>query len=997
MKRCLLCAFMLLSSVGLGGQQIVIEDPTQDVGGRGNTFKLAANGAVADLLVDDQDRNTVRLAVRLFAEDIERVTGQNVSIKNTVKSAGPICVVVGTINHSRPIKALIRSQEIDVAKVRGQWESCLIQVVDRPFRGVQRALVVAGRDRRGCAYGLFEISRQMGVSPWVYFADVPPKKSDTILIKAGRFVQKSPSVKYRGIFINDEMWGLRPWAMNTLAPAEGKGIGPTTHRKIFELLLRLKANFLWPAMHQQTKPFNCYEENRVVADEYGIVMGSSHIEPMLRNNMGGAEWDREYPDEAWDYVKNREHIYAYWEKRAKENGRYDNVYTLGKRGKDDEAGSDITVPVLEQIFADQREILTKWVNPDITQVPQVLIPYTEVLGLYNKGLKVPEDVIICWPDDNFGNIRQLPNAQERQRSGGSGIYYHFQWLNGATTAYPWLCTTPLALTWSEMKKAYDYKVRDLWVVNVGDIKPAEINIEHFMQMAWDMSAFQKNDPLGFLRAWAARDFGQQYAAPIAKLMAKHYELGYARRPEHMVMYRGRDQKYSYDWFSMTNYNDEAQQRVDAYDQLIRDTDAVYASLPVEKKDAFFQMVGYNVKGAALHNRKVIYAHKSQVYGQQERASASVYAARAQQAEQAIKALIQHYNTGLITVGSKWKHMASLPGPWGGQWQQWAMPAVSDYPGNGGPRMGMALEGGDASGLPGFSVYNRDRRFIDLFNKGNGVVHWSAWASADWIQLSESSGSIADETRIWVSIDWDRVPKGTAQAGNVTFAWSSSSADVWTNYETMSEAQRAAFRDGSLGKKDAGRLFEVALSVFNPQSPSVASVTGFVESHGYISIEAEHFARKLDKPQAAWHVLEGLGRAGDSVTVLPTMIPSVASVEDIKRRSPILEYDLYTFTEGEAALQFNCIPSNAINADYGLRLAVSIDDGAPILASRSSRNVIDNLMTLKAKLDMPKQGQHRLRVWMVDPGVVLDKIIIDFGGVKDSYLGPPESMCHPMGR
>jgi len=986
---------MLLSSISLGSQQIVIQDPAQAVRGQGNAFRLVGKGSVADLVVDEQDSKTVRLAVRLFAADIDRVSAQKPTIREQVQAASPSCVLIGTLDQSHFIQRLIKSKKIDVSDIRGQWESCLIQVVDRPFSGVQRALVVAGSDRRGTAYGVLELSKQMGVSPWHYFADVPPKRKDAILIKAGRFVQGSPSVKYRGIFINDEMWGLRPWAMNTLAPAEGKGIGPTTHRKIFELLLRLKANFLWPAMHQQTKPFNCYEENRVVADAYGIVMGSSHIEPMLRNNMGGAEWDREYPDEPWDYVKNREHIYAYWEKRIKENGRYDNVYTLGKRGKDDHAGSDITVPVLEQIFADQREILTMWVNQDIEQVPQVLIPYTEVLGLYNKGLKVPEDVIICWPDDNFGNIRQLPNAQERQRAGGSGIYYHFQWLNGATTAYPWLCTTPLALTWSEMKKAYDHNVRARWVVNVGDIKPAEINIEHFMQMAWDISAFQENDPKGFLEAWAARDFGAEYAAPIAQIMAKHYELGYARRPEHMVMYRARDQKYTYDWFSMTNYNDEAQQRVDAYDQLIKDTDAVYASLPTDKKDAFFQMVVYNVKGAALHNRKVIYAHKSQVYGQQERASASVYAAKAQQAEQAIKALIQHYNTGLITVGSKWNHMASLPGPWGGQWQQWAMPEVSHYPGNGGPRMGLAVEGGDDSGLPGFSVYNQDKRFIDLFNKGNGVVHWSAWTSGDWIQLSESSGSLADEIRIWVSIDWDRAPKGVAQDGQVTFAWSSSSADVWTNYETMSEAQRAAFRDGSLGKRDAGKVFEVALSVFNPESPSVQSVNGFVESHGYISIEAEHFARKLDKAQGAWHVLEGLGRSGDSVTVLPTTIPSLLSVEEITRRSPVLEYDLYSFTEGEAAVQLNCIPSNAINADYGLRLAVSVDDGDPILASRSSRNVIDNLMTLKAKLNIPPAGQHRLKVWMVDPGVVIDKIIIDFGGQRDSYLGPPESLCHPV--
>ena len=993
MKMRLLSMLILFSSISLGSQQILVQDNSEaDEGGR-NDFSLVANGSAADLLIDINDSKTVRLAARLFSEDIERVSGRKAEIKKNVKSASSICVIVGTIDHSSLIKEMIKNNKIDVTEIKGQWESCLIEVVDKPFRGVERALVVAGSDRRGTAYGLFELSKQMGVSPWYYFADVAPKKRGTIYIRAGRFIQQSPSVKYRGIFINDEMWGLRPWAMNTLAPAEGKGIGPTTHGKIFELLLRLKANFLWPAMHQETRPFNYYAENKVVADEYGIVMGSSHIEPMLRNNIGGAEWDQEYPGEPWDYVNNREHIYEYWEKRAKENGKYENIYTLGKRGKDDEAGSDITVSVLEQIFADQRDILRKWVNEDIEKVPQVLIPYTEVLGLYNKGLKVPDDVIICWPDDNFGNIRQLPNKTERQRSGGSGIYYHFQWLNGATTAYPWLYTTPLALTWSEMKKAYDHHVRELWVVNVGDIKPAEIGIEHFMQMAWDMSAFQENNPAEFLKDWASRDFGKQYASRIARIMARHYELGYARRPEHMVMYKGRTKEYTYDWFSLTHYNDEAQKRVHAYDQLIKETDVVYDELPAAKKDAFFQMVAYNVKGAALHNKKVIYAQKSFAYGEQSRASAAVYAAKAQQAENDITALIKHYNTELVTVRDKWDHMASLPGPWGYQWQQWAMPPLSHYPGNGVPKMGIALEGGEKTKLPGFSVYNKDTRFIDLYNTGNGVVYWSSHASADWIKLSELSGFITDEKRIWVSIDWDKAPKGRDEEGLVTFNWSSSTTDVWQSYENMSESQREAYRADTIGNTGPGSFFEVNLNIFNPLTPSAQSVTGFVESHGYISIEAEHYSRKGNKAHASWRIIEGLGRTGSSVTVLPTNIPSHVSLDDIISKSPVLQYDVYTFTQGQATINFNCIPSNPINADHGVRLAVAVDHAEPIIVSRTGRNVIDNLMTLKAKLDMPEEGQHQLKIWMMDPGLVIDKIIIDFGGVKDSYLGPPESTYH----
>jgi hypothetical protein len=992
MKHIFIPAILLLLAIPLLGQEAQLPHRLIVEKGEEIDFCLASDIFAADILVDKNESKTVLLASELFSDDVERITGHKPKVKNSINPISSECVIIGSIEESEIIKKLIRKEKIKVDEISGKWESCLIQTVINPLPGVDKALVIAGSDRRGTAYGVFEISKQMGVSPWYYFADVSSKKRDKIYIKAGRYIQKSPSVKYRGIFINDEMWGLRPWAMNTLAPKEGKGIGPTTHRKIFELLLRLKANILWPAMHQQTRPFNYYEENKRVADEYGIVMGSSHIEPMLRNNMGGAEWDTEYPDEPWDYVKNRDHIYKYWEKRVKENGKYENIYTIGKRGKDDEAGSDITVSVLEKIFADQRDILRKGTRKDIEDVPQVLIPYTEVLDLYNEGLKVPDDVIICWPDDNFGNIRQLPNKEEQQRSGGSGIYYHFQWLNGATTAYPWLYTTPLALTWLEMKKAYDYNVRELWIVNVGDIKPAEIGIEHFMQMAWDINEFKDNNPRKFLMDWASREFGKEYASRIASVMEKHYELGYARRPESMMMFNGREKSHSWEWFSLTNYNDEAQRRVDEYDILINEVDEIYQSLPKKMKDPFFQMVVYNVKGAGLQNKKILYAQKSHTYGKQNRASAASYAAMAQQAENDIHQLIHHYNREQVTVADKWDHMASLPGPWGGQWQQWAMPPLSYNPGNGDQIMKIATEGGDDTILPGFSVYNRDRRFIDLYNNGNGVLYWSSEVSNDWITLSDVSGVISDEQRIWVTIDWDKAPKGRDEEGVITFNWSSSATDPWLDWDNMSEEKREQYQAGTITNRGPGSSFTVDLSIFNPVSPSAGSVLGFVESNGYISIEAEHYSRKVDQKHASWSIISGLGRTGNSITVRPTNISSNTSLDKIISSSPLLEYDIYTFTEGEVSIDFNCIPSKPINADYGLRIALSVDDGSPIIASYSrGRSVMENLMKITTNMDMGNEGQHILKVWMVDPGVVLDKIIINTGGVKPSYLGPPESL------
>jgi hypothetical protein len=920
-------------------------------------FPLSVNALPAGILVDSADDKTVVLATDLLADDIKRVTGARPSVHHSLKTAGRFCVITGSLRGSRFIQQLVAAGKINVDTIRNAWESCLIQVVDKPFTGIEKALVIAGSDRRGTAYGLLGLSQQMGVSPWYFFADVPVKKRSTIWIAPGKHILPSPSVQYRGIFINDEMWGIRPWSEKNYAPQDSNGIGPATYRRIFELMLRLKANYLWPAMHQNTKPFNHFPDNKKVADSFAIVMGSSHIEPMLRNNMRNAEWDAAFPGEPFDYVKNKEHIYTYWEDRVKENGQYENIYTLGKRGQDDEPGKEVNVSVLGEIINDQRKILQKWVNPDITKVPQILIPYTEVLNLYNEGLKIPDDVTICWPDDNFGNIRQLPDAAEQQRSGGSGIYYHFQWLNGATTAYPWLYTTSLGLTWSELKKAYDYNARKIWIVNVGDIKPYEIGIEFFMQMAWNVSAFPESNPSAFLQKWATRDFGERYAKRIAAVMEKHYNLAYARRPEHMMMFaRGVS---SWEYFSTVHYNDEAQQRINAYEQLLKETEQLYQEIPFAEKDAFYEMVLYNIRCAALQNKKMIYGQKSHQYGLEGRASAIDYAKLATSADTAIKATIDHYNNHLLTAGSKWNYMASLPGPWGAQWHQWDMPPLSAFSGSGKPMLHIANEGGIKNKLPGFNRYNRDSRFIDLYNSGTGNISWKSSVSDPWIRLNKKSGSFSHEERIEVAINWEQVPKGNSLSGQITITGADSS-------------------------------YTVSIEICNPSYPRPDQVTGFVETNGYVSMEAEHYTRKTAGRNADWTIIKGLGRNGASVTASSVTIPAITNLPDIIQQSPSLEYAIHFFNTDSVPIQFYCTPSKPINKKYKSRIAVAIDDAAPQILSYQNGNIIDNLATITGKLFISKSGAHRLRVWMVDPGVVIDKIVINTGGVKPSYLGPPES-------
>lgn len=938
----------------------ISEQPATD------SFPLVSDQTVAEIFVANDDWKVVRIAAGDLALDVERVTGRKPVLKQTPEGLAENAVLVGTLGRSPVIDRLVKDGRLDVKDVQGQWESFVITTVVDPLPGVARGLVIAGSDRRGAAYGIYELSRRIGVSPWYWWADVTPAHRDRLHVSPERVKVGPPGVKYRGIFINDEMWGIRPWAAENFAPDEGLGLGPKTYAKIFELLLRLRANYLWPAMHRGTIPFNCYPQNRVVADDYAIVMGSSHIEPMLRNNIAGAEWDREGGGE-WDYQTNAAAIRDYWAMRLQANGQYENVYTLGMRGKDDEpmkGGTTVKekIVLMEQIFADQRNLLARYVNPDPVQVPQVFIPYTEVLGLYDAGMKVPEDVIICWPDDNFGYIRRLPTAAEQDRAGGSGIYYHIQWLNGATTAYTWLNSTPPALIWAEMNKAWDYGARTLWVLNVGDIKPGEIGMEFFLDMAWNPRRWRHDNIRDFLEQWAARDLDAGLASEVAAILEEHFRLGFTRRPEHLVQYR-HNEPLRYSWFSHDRYNDEAQQRLDRYAGIARRAQELYDRLPRERKDGFFQLVLYPVQCAAMMNEKVVCADKSARYAAQGRASAAGYARRACAAAARIVELTGHYNTGLLTVSNKWNRMMSpAPGPWGNQRRQFEMPPLGDFDGFGPPALDVMAEGGCGDAVADLSVYTQGRRFIDLFNKGKGTIEWKATASRPWVKLDRSEGRFETEQRLWVSIDWAAAPLGR-------------------------DAGVAVDIDSNGGRR------RIVVPVFNPGTPARDAVSGFVESHGYVSMEAEHFTRRRDRAGAAWQVIRGLGRSGDSVMVLPATLVSSTDPADIRDRSPALEYVFHLFNGGTCELHIDSLPTQPVAPGRGVRLAIGLDDGEPRVLGdrpRPAGDVLANLRRYTASIVIERPGRHTLKVWMVDPGVVLDKIVLYTGVPADSYLGPPES-------
>ncbi len=934
-------------------------------------FKLVQGDSAADIYVAAEENVAVRRCANDLAADMQRVTGRLPAVKHDTNGLSAHAVIVGTVDSSPVIQALVAAGKIDVRPIQGKWESFIVQVVTDPLPGVATGLIIVGSDRRGAIYGIYDVSEKSGVSPWHWFADVPTQPQTSLFVKNGRYQEGPPSEKYRGIFINDEMWSLRPWAEKTFDPANPTGLGPKTYAKIFEMMARLRANFLWPAMKSDTKCFNCYEANKVVADEYAIVMGSAHDEPMLRGSISGegAEWDVATMG-PWDYATNQAAIYKYWEDRAKANGRYDSIYTLGKRGQDDQnmpEGKTLAdkKTVLEQIFADQRTILRSWVNPDITRVPQVFIPYSEVLNIYNAGLKVPDDVTICWPDNSFGYIRRLSNSAERQRRGGSGVYYHYQWLDGASDAWPWLFSTPLGLVWEEMHKAYEYGATNLWIVNVGDIKPYEIGIEYFMKLGWNSSHWNNTNSRQFFLEWATRDFGAQFAAPLADIMEKHGELGFQRRPEHMV--RDKKNVLQFDWFSTDNNNDEAQQRADAYAELAAQVDAVYEQLPTELKDAFFELVAYDVQCAAYHNQKVIYAQKSNAYGQQNRASANDYAVKAKGFLAKVNELNTHYNTGLIIAKSKWNHLASLPGPWGGQWNEFEMPPLSTYAGSGTATLHVACEGGDPTQLDDFSVFSKNKRFLDLYNCGTGAIDWTSSVSSPCIHLSESSGRITKEKRLWITIDWATAPVGESRTGTITIT-------------------------------GAEKTITVGVSLFNPASPLPAEISGFAESHGCVSMAAAHYAKKTDQGGCGWAPITDLGHTGTpSMTPLPTMVASQTTPATILANSPSLEYNFHLFHPGTVSLTGYAAPTLPLNDEHGIRYAAAVDDAPPVIVSPTRpTDVFANLAKYTSQHLIATKGQHVLKIWMVDPGVVLEKFVLTTTGAKPSYLGPPESFWNRPG-
>lgn len=547
------------------------------------------------LACDNAEEKVVQTALKLFMRDYQSVFSASAAV-----DARQGNIIVGTVGKSPLLKAV----SADVSALTGKKQAFLLQVLP------DGKLLVAGSDSHGTAYGIMELSRLIGVSPWEWWADVTPEKKTSFVLSAEYQTLQSPSVEYRGIFINDEDWGLMPWSSQTYEPSDIKGhIGPKTNARIFELLLRLRANTYWPAMHECTLPFFLTEGNRKVAEEYGIFIGSSHCEPMVCSAAG--EWRRRGQGD-YDYVNNSASVYKFWEDRVKEVAQQGNIYTLGMRGvHDGQMQGAKTVAeqkaVLERVLKDQRGLLQKYVNKDVTAIPQAFIPYKEVLDIYNAGLQVPDDVTLIWCDDNYGYIRHFPTAEERARKGGNGIYYHVSYW-GRPHDYLWLGTFSPYLLHQQMKLAYDRGIQKMWVLNVGDIKPAEYQIELFLDMAWNIDEVNEIGVTAHLKSWLGREFGSNCAEELLPAMEAHYQLSYIRKPEFMGNTREEERDPKYKVIKDLPWSEQTiSERLRSYTALSDVVERMESNIPADRQDAYFQLVKYPVQAAAQMNRKILTA------------------------------------------------------------------------------------------------------------------------------------------------------------------------------------------------------------------------------------------------------------------------------------------------------------------------------------------------------------------------------------------------------
>ena len=917
---------------------------------------LIADGRTATIYADADDDAGVLRAVRDLQADLGRVAGRSVDLNvEALPSTGP-AVIVGTLGQSGVVDRLVAEGRLDTTGVSGRWEAFVQQTVEAPFPGVDRALVIAGSDRRGTIFGVYDLTEAVGVSPWHYWADVPVKPQTDLYASPGRRVEM-PAVRYRGIFLNDEEPALGTWARETYG-----GLNAAFYEDVFDLILRLKGNYLWPAMWGKS----IYDDDPAapgLADEMGVVLGTSHHEPLSRAHV---EWER-YGDGPWNYETNADTLRAFWRAGIERMGDNESLVTVGMRGDGDEAMSEGTaIDLLETIVADQREIIADVTGRPASETPQVWALYKEVQDYYDQGMEVPDDVTLLFADDNWGNIRRLPDPEAEPRAGGYGVYYHFDYVGGPRS-YKWINKTQIERVWEQMHLAREHGADRIWIVNVGDLKPMEYPISFFLDYAWDPEAWPAERLPEYPRQWAARQFGEAHAAEIGRLLQTYTRYNSRRTAELLTPTT----------YSLTDYR-EAERVVAEYDALLADAERVGEALPEAYADAYFQLVLHPIVASANLNDLYVTVGTNRLYAAQGRAATNDLAERARRLFERDDEIDAQYHA---LAGGKWDHMMSQVRIGYTSWNdppEDVMPEVEEIDLPEAAEMGIAIEGSAAwwpasdteAVLPELSPLGPEDVYVEVFNRGAAPFTYTVETGAAWLTADAPAGQVHQQVRVHLRADWEAVPEGRHE---VPVTITASGGDEVT----------------------------VHVPVFNPDRGGIA---GFVESNGYVSIEAPHVDRAVGQGGIEWEVIPGLGRTLSAVAPMPT----TAEAQEPGGDSPHLDYRLTVHEAGEVDVTAYFSPSFNTQGPEGLRYAVSFDDAPPqtlvmhdagsmlpdVYHADWNRMVSDNVQTSTSTHVLDRPGEHVLRFWMVDPGVVLQKLVVATRPLPPSYLGPPESARVP---
>lgn len=956
LSRVLVAAFALLACTRLHATPDCSQPAAVCVRAGAGTLALVDHAHPIGVLADAHDYPGVLRAARDLQADLARVAGNTGTFSTDGALVQPTAIIVGTLGKSARIDRIVRERHIDTTGVAGRWEAYQLQVVEHPEPGIARALLIVGADKRGTIFGIYELSRRIGVSPWTWWADVPVVRRAALHVAPGRFVD-APTVRYRGIFLNDEDPALGGWMQ-----AKFGGPNHRFYQHVFELILRLKANTLWPAMWGRAFADDD-PQNPVLADEYGVVIGTSHHEPMMRAHV---EWQR-YGKGPWDYAKNTDALQAFWRRGIERMDGHESLVTIGMRGDGDEPMAQGTaIGLLERIVADQRRIIGEVTGRPAARTPQVWALYKEVQDYFDAGMRVPDDVTLLFADDNWGNLRRLPEPGET-RQGGYGIYYHFDYVGGPRN-YKWINTNQIERTWEQMQLAWAYGARQLWIVNVGDLKPMEFPISFFLDHAWNPAAF----PLARLQTypanWAAEQFGPQHAAAIGELLTRYTQYNARRKPELLDP----------DTFSLTD-DHEAARVLAGWDALVARTQAIGAALPAAARDAYYELVAYPVLASANLNHLYVAVARNRLYAAQGRADANTQAAEARRRFARDAELARVYEQDV--AGGKWIHMMSQTRIGYTGWQQPdanVMPALRTLAVPARAAMGVAVEGdarawpgpAEAPRLPPLAPFGAGTRDITVFNRGGTPFRYTASSSQPWLRVAPASGELADAQTLHVTVDWDAVPDGTQDAQLTLRGSEGSRVDVTVPVEPL---------------------------------PRDAVPRGFVESAGRIAIEAPHHARAVAPAGLAWQTIPNLGRTLGGVTSIPATAPATLPIA----AGAWLEYPIWLRAAGEIAVRVRLSPSLDFLHHGGLRYAVSIDDEPPQVATIAldpepghdgfqawNRAVSDAVYTATSRHRVARAGAHTLKLWRIDPGVVFQRVELYRGMPDRSYLGPPESTYLP---